>query len=293
MKSKSNLCNKYESWPSASDLILDILSGYGPQGLDVQSLCRAGMVMGISETNIRVKLNRLTKERKICSPQRGYYAIDFDGYVLHADVGTWWTREQTMVAWDGSWVAVHNLGLGPGTAKQRKGLRALELRGFASFRKGLLLRPNNLSGGVIALRDRLQALGLGTDALVAELTELGARDEASARSLWIDDDYPALYEEQLGRIQASSSHLAEISLEEAARESLFIGRNVIRFIMHDPLLPEELLSGDKRRLLIKQTREYQIRARQLWADFISEGQVERSVAAKPPVVQDIFLFQNI
>ena len=48
--------------PSASDLMLDILSGYGPQGLSVQALCKAGRVMDIAETNVRVALNRLTNQ---------------------------------------------------------------------------------------------------------------------------------------------------------------------------------------------------------------------------------------
>ena len=90
--------------PSASDLMLDILSGYGPQGLSVQALCKAGRVMDIAETNVRVALNRLTNQSKIFSPQRGFYAIDNEGYALHEDVENWWTRENLINDWAGHWV---------------------------------------------------------------------------------------------------------------------------------------------------------------------------------------------
>ena len=61
--------------PSASDLMLDILSGYGPQGLSVQALCKAGRVMDIAETNVRVALNRLTNQSKIFSPRAGFMRL--------------------------------------------------------------------------------------------------------------------------------------------------------------------------------------------------------------------------
>ena len=71
--------------PTASDVMLDILSGYGPLGLSVQGLRKRGLVMDISESNVRVALNRLANQRKIASPRRGHYAINFSGYALHDD----------------------------------------------------------------------------------------------------------------------------------------------------------------------------------------------------------------
>ena len=279
--------------PSASDLMLDILSGYGPQGLSVQALCKAGRVMDIAETNVRVALNRLTNQSKIFSPQRGFYAIDNEGYALHEDVENWWTRENLINDWAGHWVgAVAPHEKKTSVAGRRKHLRALDLCGFREFMPYHYIRPNNLEGGVEGVRRKLFALGVVGTTSVYEIRNLSRPDEVRARSLWMSRDTVDGYDELLQAVRKSSVRLETQSMETAARESLMLGRYAIKFVMHDPLVPEELMPGESRRALVKELRAYQVMARKLWAQLIAQASSSRRQAVRP-IVNDIFLFQNI
>src|SRR3972149_2351507 len=66
--------------------------------------------------------------------------------------------------------------------------RALRLPGLRSLDPGLAVRPDNLRGGVAAVRAELLALGLEPAAPVFELRSLDAATEARARAPW---DVPA------------------------------------------------------------------------------------------------------
>eukprot|EP01032_Pedospumella_encystans_P028733 gene28732-32448_t len=55
------ICNVSVSLPSAPDLILDLLVADGGT-LSSQALCRAGALLGIGETTMRVGLTRLAAE---------------------------------------------------------------------------------------------------------------------------------------------------------------------------------------------------------------------------------------
>lgn len=257
--------------PTASDVMLDILSGYGPLGLSVQGLRKRGLVMDISESNVRVALNRLANQRKIASPRRGHYAINFSGYALHEDVENWWRREEQRQDWDFTWVAVHEpIKVRGKTAQQRMHSRALELRGFRPARPNLHVRPNNLSGGVYGLRKQLLELGMSDSAVVFGMNSLSRSEEAYARALWVGSNLINDYRDYLEAIKQSTKHLASISKYEACKESLLLGRSAIRFLLHDPLLPEELMPGAERKVLVSEVREYQLSARELWRNVVPE-----------------------
>ena len=58
------ICNVSVSLPSAPDLILDLLVADGGT-LSSQALCRAGALLGIGETTMRVGLTRLGAGRDL------------------------------------------------------------------------------------------------------------------------------------------------------------------------------------------------------------------------------------
>jgi phenylacetic acid degradation operon negative regulatory protein len=53
-------------------------------------------------------------------------------------------------------------------------------------------------------------------------------------------------------------------------ESFIVGGSMIRQLVHDPLLPDELLSSDDRRALIEAMREYDKLGRACWAPFMQK-----------------------
>lgn len=93
---------------------------------------------------------------------------------------------------------------------------------------------------------------------------LSAGDEQRARRLWDAAALQEGYRAMLEQLQRSEAKLDRMPLQEAAAETLLLGRSVIRRIIRDPLLPEELVPSAERRTLIERMRGYQERARGIW-----------------------------
>ena len=58
--------------------------------------------------------------------------------------------------------------------------------------------------------------------------------------------------------------------EPVAADSLAIGRTVIRNLVRDPLLPDELRPGETRRRLTGGMIAYQLRAKALWIRLLDQ-----------------------
>eukprot|EP01035_Chromulina_nebulosa_P006883 gene6883-9285_t len=86
------VCNVQVAIPSAPDLILDLLVADGGL-LSSQALCRAGALMGIGESTLRVGLTRLAADGKIARGERGIWQRRFwehlirdeNDYARHVD----------------------------------------------------------------------------------------------------------------------------------------------------------------------------------------------------------------
>ncbi|WP_418123611.1 PaaX family transcriptional regulator [Variovorax sp. 160MFSha2.1] len=264
------VCNVPVAVPSAPDLILDLLVADGGT-LSAQALCRAGALMGIGESTLRVGLTRLAAEGKIARGERGSYMLDRKGAALSRTVDAWRNRQAQTVAWRGDWLAVHDAGVprADKTAWRHHAL-ALSLRGFAALHPGLHIRPDNLSGGLAAERKHLAALGLSSDALVFRIADLDEAAQAAARKLWNVRAMEADYRRLQAGVERSEKRLATQKLETATRESLLLGRAVIAHIIRDPLLPAELMSTAPRTALLAATRRYQDKALVLWRKWLAQ-----------------------
>ncbi|MEQ9508571.1 PaaX family transcriptional regulator C-terminal domain-containing protein [Alcanivoracaceae bacterium MT1] len=259
--------------PTASDLVLDLLSTHDARELSIAALCRAGEACGLRPQNVRVAVNRLLRHGKITSPARGIYALNPQGNSLIEDVRNWLRKEQQAVAWDGGWIGVIDAAV-PRREKVawRRHERALALRGFRALaNSGLWLRPDNLIGGVATVREDLKRLGMAPAARVFGVSALSGQDEALIRAQWDTRAMTSAYETIGQRLRTSEATLDTLPLAQAARDSLLLGRAAIRLIIHDPLLPEALMGGDARHRLIDQVRAYQVRAKALWARFLEDG----------------------
>ncbi|ASK33348.1 PaaX family transcriptional regulator C-terminal domain-containing protein [Alloalcanivorax mobilis] len=264
-------CNIEEGELSASDLVLDLLAAHDQHRLPVAALCRAAMICGIREQNVRVALSRLSQQGKVASTDRGSYALNSGSNSLLRDVDNWLRREQQAVAWNGGWIGVVD-GAVPRRHKVvwRRHERALLLRGFRPLKAGLHLRPDNLKGGVAAVRHDLQGLGLAGQALVMAVYELSDADEQQARGLWNLKALERSYRSLIRRLQRSQARFPRQTDERIARESLLLGREAIRTILHDPLLPESLMGGGVRHQLIECMRDYQTVAKTVWLRLLEE-----------------------
>jgi phenylacetic acid degradation operon negative regulatory protein len=258
--------------PSAKSLILDLLSTLPPRRpVPVGALVRAGAVFDLGENSLRVALARLRSRGLVESDERGLYRLGAAAHAVSRQVRSWRTLEEAVCPWDGSWVAVdHEPGRADRGAAQRRA-NALRLLGFRAWRGRLELRPDNLLGGVEAVRDRLEALGVGPGALVFRLSELDPVSDRSARALWRAPALEADYEATRGRLEASAARLPTLSREGAMAESFRIGGEAVRQIVLDPWLPAPIVDIEKRSGMVEAMRRYDRLGRRMWKGWAGDS----------------------
>lgn len=221
---------------------------------------------------MRVALTRLVQQGKATAKARGVYAWNPSGHGLLRDVRNWLHKEKHMIAWSGGWVAVADAGI-PRSERGvlKRHVKALELRGFKPFKNGLHLRPDNLQGGVERLREELLELGLASSATVFVISGLAQEDASQAWALWDTQALQNAYSASLARLAESDVALASMNLQQAAVHSLLEGRRVIRDIVLDPLLPEEMFASAKRHQLIERMTAYQAKALKIWVQALEQA----------------------
>lgn len=258
----------------APDLVLDLLIAHA-QPLSARALCRGGKVMSIESVAMRVALTRLLAQKKIWQPRRGYYAINRAAGGVLDDVDAWRNKEGQAVHWDGAWVVVHDAAVQRSNKTAwRHHCLALTLRGFAELKPGLHVRPGNLKGGVSGVRGQLGTLGLSPAAIVFRMTELDDAALARAAGLWKSDLLVREYETLTAMLDLRLLALQREGREEALKDSLLLGRQVIVLLIRDPVLPQEIMSQQPRRALVRAMLRYQDEARRLWRDFLAEANSE-------------------
>lgn len=264
-------CNVVPPRPSGPDLMLDLLVARG-QPLPASALLRAGELLGLGETTVRVSLTRLVAQGKIARCGRGSYQAQALDPSLSRTVDGWRQRESRRTPWQGRWLAVHDAAV-PRSDKTcwRRHQRALGLLGFAGLEQGLRVRPDNLAGGLPAQRDELRSLGLSGAALMFLAQEFDEAMLARARSLWDVRALQSAHRHWLDMVQASHARLQGMPLSSAVRESLLLGRQAIAHLLRDPLLPEELMPSAARQSLHQALLGYQDTALGLWLRWLEHG----------------------
>lgn len=255
--------------PSVSKVVLDLLAAIPSHEIPVAALCQATSLFGIAEQTTRVALTRLVQQGKVTNPKRGIYRIDPNTNSLFGIISHWVTTEELLLPWQGQWVAVSDAAVEKQQRTQlRAHQRALALKGFKQLHKGLHLRPDNLQGGVAKQREELLTLGLAPGAIVFGVHSLSCMQEAQAKTLWDTAALQKNYARMLSNLTASNARLSHLSTEAAAVESLLLGREIIRHIVRDPRLPEELVPSEQRKQLLALMQQYKQQAKKLWYNLL-------------------------
>ncbi len=253
---------------SAKALVLELLSVAPGHSASVGGLSRAAAVFGIADNNLRVTLARLKQSELIEAAGRGRYRLGPEARAVERQVRGWRDADRRLIRWKGGWIGVHTGGLARADRKaQRRRDRALRLNGFRELRPDLHVRPDNLRGGVGALRERLRALGL--DALTFGVHGLGD-DEARALSLWDAAALDAGYRRMHAALCEAEGRLARLSLPDAARMSFELGGDAIRLIVLDPMLPAPIVDAVQRSALVETLRRFDDAGRRIWTKLLRE-----------------------
>lgn len=253
---------------SAKSVILEILSANrGP--VPVRHLVRAAAVFDVAENSVRVAIVRLRAEGLVESTERGHYQLGPAAQPVNHRIAAYRNTHERMCDWDGSWIGVFTADL---SRTDRPALRrrsqALRLAGFKKLRPGLHIRPKNLTGGLDSIRRELQDLGLDPTALIFRITDLSPPEEEAARRLWDVKAMRAVYQGMREQLEESTARMKDMTQEEAIREAFLLGREAIRIVVLDPLLPEPLVPAKERDALARAAAKYQDEGVELWREFL-------------------------
>jgi phenylacetic acid degradation operon negative regulatory protein len=254
---------------TARELVIDFLSNRYPREMSVQEITGVGIALGFTEQSLRMALTRLVEQSVAASTGRGRYRLSPSGEAMRDEVRKWRHLDDLARPWSGAWIGVFEASVPRSDrAALRRHERAMRLRGFRELQSGLWIRPANLRDSVAELREHLRALGLHPTALVVGVQDLDDEARAKATSLWDSAVMIATYRALADELLASKSKLERLPLDKAAAESMVLGRDVIRHINLDPVLPEELMPQRALTNLIRVMSDYDQNARQIWRRFM-------------------------
>eukprot|EP00439_Symbiodinium_sp_Y106_P088361 s1_g897.t1 len=257
---------------SAKRLVLSLFGALDDEALPIPKLILGGNVFGIEESAVRVATNRLVSDGVLSLQERGWYGIGEGGEPLYEASRAWQRQDNRLVDWDGGWFCVHVSHLGRSDRKAlRARNRALMLGGFAEFKEGLWVRPNNISLATDTLADELRRLGLDADAIVLRAEDLIHPQSESIGSLWDRRELEASYSAALKAMEASEAALASKSQAAAAREVLEIGSAVVSVLTHDPLLPNGFVDTALRRSVYDAMLRYDALGKSIWETLFAQA----------------------
>ncbi len=254
---------------TARELVIDFLSNRYPREMSVQEITGVGAALGFSEQSLRMALTRLVEGAVAVNPGRGRYRLSPSGEAMRQEVRKWRNLGELAKPWSGAWIGVFDAAVPRSDrAALRRHERAMRLRGFRELQAGLWIRPANLRDSVAELREHLRALGLHPAALVVGLHDLAEDARAKATGLWDTAAMLATYRALTQELRAGKVKLARLPLDTAAAESMVLGRDVIRHINLDPVLPEELMPNPALATLVRTMTDYDQQAREIWRRFM-------------------------
>ena len=250
--------------------------------MPVQVLIRAAAVFDIDENRTRVALHRLRSKGLVDSEERGSYRVAGDMAAASEETLGWRNALSRVVPWSGSWVGVHTADL-PRADKTvaRRRDRATQLVGLRDLRGGLLIRPDNLAGGVEDLRARLLRLGLEPTAPVFRMDALGPSED-EARHLWDEMALDELYRQQIQLLTQATLDLQRMPAEQGARLAFQVGGRAVSDIVLDPLLPAPLVEPKLREAFMETIMVFDDVARELWSRVLETDLVLRQSPTLAP-----------
>lgn len=206
---------------TARSVLLSTLLGSHPPELPVRSLVRVGELFGIAEGTVRVALSRLAADGEVTGAD-GRYRLT--GRLRERQRRQDESRSPQVRAWDGTWL-VAVVGPGDRSRAERASLRAaLESIRYAPLRDGTWTRPANLVHEPPV--DVAEQCRFFTGRFDGD-------DTALVATLW-----------DLRRWAAVAKRLAdEMESASSPAEQFTIAAAILRHLLTDPLLPDELLPG--------------------------------------------------
>lgn len=240
--------------------------------MPVSLLIGAGEAFGIDANRMRVTITRMCSRGLVehdTLDERGQYRLGPASMSTLGRVSSWRAIACATRQWHGEWLAVHTSAIAKSDrAARRQTEKALGFFSFAPLAQELLVRPDNLSLRTEGVRQELTSLGADSRTTCFRMESLSEQDDLRARTLWDLDRLRAGYRDAIDSMRASRRRLARLDEQAAMVESFVVGGRVIRLLVLDPLLPDEILPSDDRRRVADELREYDKLGRACWAPLL-------------------------
>lgn len=256
---------------NARDLIIDLLLGSQGRAISIKQIILAARLFKISENSIRVAVTRLSGDGVIEAIERGVYQFTHQSHewanvMLNRKQGIKQTK-----SWTHQYLAVFTgeLGRVDRTALNRRE-RALKHFGFKELEQGIFIRPDNLAIGFDQLFNELKSAGLEDSAKICQISHFDKTTLASLPQLWATQTLNQNYKKYRDLIQQWLTAAPELSVEDAARESLLLGRQTISLLMNDPLLPEHFVDVGLRQQFAESVQQLDQTGLEAWRKFYEQ-----------------------
>jgi phenylacetic acid degradation operon negative regulatory protein len=210
---------------TARSVLASALLGEDPPELPVSHLVHLAALFGINENRARVALSRMAATGEVTTDGSGRYRLA--GRLLERQARQNESRHGAVRPWSGSWRMVVVTRAGSSAEERVARRKRLMLARLAEQREGFWLRPDNVELRPDPEGDPDLALYLGTPDV--DSVELAA-------SLWDLEGWA----ERAEKLLASLDHLTPRGPTDLA-PGFELSAAVLRHLLADPLLPEELL----------------------------------------------------
>ena len=253
---------------NARDLIVDLLLGLQGRAIYIKHIIIAAKLFKINENSIRVAVMRLSNDGVIEAIERGVYQFTLQAHewadvMLNRKQGIKQTK-----AWTQQYLAVYTGALGrvDRSALHRRE-RALKHFGFKELEQGIYIRPDNLALSFDDLFAQLQASGLEPNAKMSLISHWDATTLTQIPNLWPTQQLNQNYVKYSQMIQQWLVTVEQLSLDDAAKESLVLGRQTIAQLMNDPLLPQGFVDVQLREQFALSVLQLDQMGLALWSKF--------------------------
>jgi phenylacetic acid degradation operon negative regulatory protein len=221
---------------SARSVVASTLLGASPPELPIATIVRCGALFDIEPGTVRTAVSRMLADGSLTvDPERSVYRIG--GALLDRHRRQTQSRKPARRPWDGTWTQW--VVTAPSrTAADRSALRAsARLLHMAEVREGVWMRPDNLD--MAASDARVVAT---SQCLHLEVRPVGDA-AAVAATLWDLTGWSNHGGSLLDGLRRHGPEL-EAAGDTALADGFMLSAAVLRHLLADPLLPDELLPAD-------------------------------------------------
>lgn len=205
---------------TARSVVLSVLLGAHPASATAAELIRLTADFDIKEATLRVALTRMVSAGDLVRAE--------DGYRLSERLTVRQRRQDDAInpqlrSWDGTWTTLVITSVGI-DARSRAGLRTtLQQNRFAELREGVWLRPDNVT---IALPDEV----------LSRVRVMHGYDDSPGELAGVLWDLP-------GWARIGRELLDDIASAADVPGRFVAAASIVRHLLTDPVLPDELLPG--------------------------------------------------